>query len=104
MAKCQFCSAKLPEDSNFCPNCGTRVNGVRKEEISVSSEELVATIKRLIQEGNVTRIVIKDEEGKLLLDMPVTVGVLGVLFAPWLAAIGTIAALATRCTIVVERR
>ncbi|MBU7026145.1 MAG: DUF4342 domain-containing protein, partial [Theionarchaea archaeon] len=46
----------------------------------------------------------KDENGKLLMEIPVTIGVIGALIAPWLAALGAIAALATRCTIIVERR
>jgi hypothetical protein len=52
----------------------------------------------------VTRIIIKDEKGKAMLEIPATVGVIGVLLAPWIAALGTIAALAANCRIVVERR
>jgi len=74
------------------------------EEFSVSADDLVKKVKELLHEGNVTRVIIKDEKGKVLLDMPVTVGVIGVLFAPWLAALGAIAALAANCKIVVERR
>jgi len=58
----------------------------------------------LLHEGNVTRIIVKNEEGKTLIEIPATVGVIGALFAPWLAALGAIAALATKCKIVVERR
>jgi hypothetical protein len=58
----------------------------------------------LLHEGNVTRIIVKDEKGKVLLEIPVTVGVIGVILAPWLAALGVITALATNCTVVVERR
>lgn len=61
-------------------------------------------VKELMHEGNVTRIVIKDESGKQLLEIPATVGVVGVVIAPWLAAFDIIAALATKCRIVVERR
>lgn len=77
---------------------------VEKEEFSVSADNLVKKVKELIHEGNVRRIIIKNEEGKVLLDMPVSVGVVGVILAPWLAALGAIAALATKCTITVERR
>ena len=77
--------------------------GVR-EEFSVSADNLVKRVKELLHEGNVRRISIKDEEGKILLEMPVTVGVVGVILAPWLAALGAIAALATRCTLTVERK
>lgn len=75
----------------------------RVEEFSVSTDDLIERIKQLIHEGNVTRIVIKDEKGKTLFEMPATVGVVGALLVPWLAALGAIAALATRCTLVVER-
>jgi hypothetical protein len=75
----------------------------RVEEFSVSSDDLIEKIKELIHEGNVTRIVIKDERGKALFEMPATVGVVGAILVPWLAALGAIAALATRCTLVVER-
>lgn len=77
---------------------------VVKEEFSVSSEDLVKRVKELIHEGNVTRIIVGDEEGKTFLEIPATIGVVGVVLAPWLAALGAIAALATRCTIAVERR
>ena len=77
---------------------------VVREEFSVSADNLVKRVKELLHEGNVRRISIKDEEGKILLEMPVTVGVVGVILAPWLAALGAIAALATRCTLTVERK
>ena len=74
------------------------------EKVSISADNLIQKVKELIQEGNVTRIIIKDEEGRILLKMPATIGVIGALLVPWLAALGAIAALATNCTIVVERR
>jgi hypothetical protein len=77
---------------------------VTREEFTVSSNDLIEKVKQLLHEGNVTRIIIKDEKGKTLLEMPATIGVIGVLLAPWLAALGAIAVLATNCRIVVERR
>ncbi len=74
------------------------------EEFSVSAEDLIKKVKELIHEGNVTRIIVKNEEGKILLEIPATVGVIGAVLAPWMAALGVVAALATRCTIVVERK
>jgi hypothetical protein len=65
---------------------------------------LIDRIRELLHEGNVTRVIVKDMEGKVLLEIPATVGVIGVVLAPWLAALGVIAALATNCKIVVERR
>ncbi|MFQ6076349.1 MAG: DUF4342 domain-containing protein [Candidatus Bathyarchaeia archaeon] len=78
--------------------------GTTREEFSVSSEDLIKKVKDLIHEGNVTRVVVKDEKGQILVEMPVTVGVIGAIIAPWMAALGVVAALATKCTIVVERR
>ena len=74
------------------------------EEFNVSGEELLAKVKTLINEGNIRRIIIKNEDGKTLVEFPVTIGVVGVLLAPIWAAVGAIAALVTKCTIVVERR
>lgn len=61
-------------------------------------------MKELIHEGNVSRIMAKDENGNLLLDIPVTVGVVGLVLAPLLAAAGAVAAVATRCTVTIERK
>jgi len=80
---------------------------VRTEEFKVSADETVAKIKEIIAEGNVRRIIIQTEEGKTLIEFPLTVGVAaaaGVLFlAPLLAAVGALAAIVTDLTIVVER-
>ena len=76
---------------------------VRKEEFTISAETLVSTIKKLVKEGNIRRITIKNKEGKTLIEIPLTFGVVGALFLPTLAAIGAIAALVTECTIVVEK-
>lgn len=73
------------------------------EEFRVNGEEIIAKIKELVREGNVRRVMIKNEEGKTLIDIPLTVGVVGTVIAPQLAAIGAIAALLTRGTIVVEK-
>jgi hypothetical protein len=74
------------------------------EEFTVNGEELLAKVKSLINEGNIRRIIIKDESGKVLVELPLTIGVVGAILAPVLAAVGAIAALVTKCTIVVERR
>jgi len=94
----------LKEDDKFCSACGAPVVKTVKEEFSVAADNLIEKVKELLHEGNVTRIIVKDEMGKVLLEIPATVGVIGVVLAPWLAALGVIAALATNCTIVVERR
>jgi len=73
------------------------------EEFKVDGEKLVSKIKELIHEGNIRKVIIKDKDGKVLMEIPVTFGVVGVLLAPQLAAIGAIAALLTEATIVVEK-
>jgi hypothetical protein len=75
----------------------------KTEEFRVEGEKLIAKIKELFHEGNIHRIIIKDKEGKTIMEIPMTLGVVGVLLAPQLAAIGAIAALLTEATIVVEK-
>ena len=76
---------------------------VHTEEFRVNGEELLAKIKQLIHEGNIRRIIIKDKDGKILIEFPLTFGVVGLVLAPTLAAVGAIAALVTEATIVVEK-
>jgi repressor of nif and glnA expression len=77
---------------------------VTVEKFEVASDDLVKKIKEILHEANVTKIIVENEQGKTLLEIPVTVGVVGALFAPWLAALGAIGAIATKCTVKVERR
>ena len=74
-----------------------------KESFSINGEELLKKVKELIAEGNVRRITIHAKDGKEILSFPLTFGVVGVIFAPILAAVGAIAALVGECTIAVER-
>lgn len=76
---------------------------VHTEEFQVNGEAIVAKIKELLHQGNIRRIIIKNEQGRTMIDIPLTIGVVGALVAPQLAAIGAIAALLTHGTIVVER-
>jgi hypothetical protein len=76
---------------------------VRTEEFQVRGEEIISKIKELLHEGDIRRVIIKNEDGKTLIDIPLTIGVVGVLVAPQLAALGAIAALLTHGTIVVEK-
>jgi hypothetical protein len=76
---------------------------VHTEEFHVNGEELLGKIKGLVHEGNIRRIIIKDKDGKELIEFPLTIGVVGVVLAPTLAAVGAIAALVTETTIVVEK-
>lgn len=75
----------------------------RTEEFKVNGEDLLAKVKALIAEGNVRRITVKSKEGKNIVELPLTVGIVGAALAPILAAVGAMAALVTECSIVVER-
>ncbi|MBL7137531.1 MAG: DUF4342 domain-containing protein [Bacteroidales bacterium] len=77
--------------------------GTFKEEFRIKGEELIGKVKELIHEGNVRRIIIKDEEGKTYLEIPVTIGVIGALVAPVLAAVGAVAAMVANLKIEVIR-
>lgn len=74
-----------------------------EETFIVSGEKLLEKVKDLIREGNVRRISIKDKQGKVIAEFPLTLGLVGAVIAPVLAAIGAIAALVTECSITVER-
>lgn len=94
----------MKEEDKFCSVCGVAASRMISEEFTVSADNLVERVKQLLHEGNVTRIIVKDDKEKVLLEIPATVGVVGAVLVPWLAALGVIAALATNCRIVVERR
>jgi len=73
------------------------------EEFKVTGGEIIDKVKELIHEGNIRRITIKDDKGKTIIEIPLTLGVVGAALLPHLAAIGAIAALVTKMTIVVEK-
>lgn len=73
-------------------------------EFKVKGDDLLAKIKELIHQGNISRIIIKNEEGKIYLEIPVTIGVIGAVFLPVFAAIGALAALAANFTIEVIKK
>ncbi len=75
----------------------------RTEEFKVTGDAVISKIKEIIHQGNVRRIILKDEHGKTFIEIPLTIGVVGALLAPVWAAIGAIAALAADMTILVER-
>ena len=79
------------------------MNKEMREEFKVSGEEVLKKVKELIREGNARRIIIKNGEGKTSVEIPLTIGAVGALIAPALAAIGAVAALVTDCTIVVVK-
>jgi|SRR5690606_16788420 len=75
-----------------------------KETFFVNGENLLKKIKEIIAEGNVTKISLSDKSGKEIMSFPVTIGVVGVVFAPIFAAVGALAALLTECKITVEKK
>ena len=74
-----------------------------KEEFKVKSEEVIGKVKELMHEGNVRKLIIKDEDGKVYLEIPVTLGLIGALLAPTLAAVGALAAMVANLKIEVVR-
>ena len=73
------------------------------EEFKVRGEDLVAKVKEILHEGNIRRVIIKDESGHTMIEVPLTLGVVGILLLPVWAAIGALAALAANLTVVVEK-
>jgi CBS domain-containing protein len=74
-----------------------------KEEFKVKSDEVIGKVKELMHEGNVRRLIIKDEDGKVYLEIPVTLGLIGAFLAPTLAAVGALAAMVAHLKIEVVR-
>jgi hypothetical protein len=82
----------------------TTKNQSNQEYFRVSGDEILTKIKEIIKEGNATRIIIKNDKDETIMEFPVTIGAVGVILAPIFAAVGTIAALAMKCTVIVEKR
>ena len=74
------------------------------EEVKVKGEDLLKKVKEMIHEGNIRRIIIKNENGEPYVEIPLTLGVVGMVFAPVLAAVGAIAALAGSFTIEIQKK
>lgn len=91
-----------PPERQIEEHVGTTSDG-REEHTGVRGDRIVAKLKELIHQGNVRHVVIKSEEGRTLIEFPVTVGVAGTLLVPVWAAVGALAALVTNCSIEVER-
>ncbi len=79
-------------------------NDMHNEEFKVSGEDLLRTVKELIKAGNARKIIIKNEKGESILEIPLTIGAVGAVLLPALAAVGAIAALIAKCTIVVVKK
>ncbi|WP_346290036.1 DUF4342 domain-containing protein [Sphaerothrix gracilis] len=93
-----------PQDENRA----SAAPNVTTEEFSISGDTLVTKVKELIHEGNIRRIIIKNEEGRILIEIPLTVGVVGSVVGaaafPVIAAVGVIGAMVAHLTLVIERR
>jgi len=76
----------------------------QSEQFKINGQELLKKLKELIKEGNVQRVIIKDEKGKVMMEIPVTFAAVGTIVAPILAAVGALAALLNKCTIEVIRK
>jgi hypothetical protein len=74
------------------------------ESFKVSGDELLSRIKEIVKEGNARKVIIKNEKDETIMEFPLTIGAIGAVLAPMFAAVGAIAALATDCTIVIEKR
>jgi hypothetical protein len=75
-----------------------------REYFKVNGDELLSKIKEIIKDGNASRVIIKNEKDETVMEFPLVIGAVGIVLAPVFAAVGTIAALATRCTIIVEKK
>jgi Domain of unknown function (DUF4342) len=74
------------------------------ESFKVTSDEILTKVKEIIKEGNARKIIIKNEKDEIIMEFPLTIGAVGAVLAPLFAAIGTLAALVTNCTILVEKK
>jgi hypothetical protein len=82
----------------------TQKDNSYQESFKVSGDEILSKIKEIIKEGNARRIIIKNEKDETIMEFPLTVGAIGIVLAPIFAAVGTLTALATKCTIIVEKK
>jgi hypothetical protein len=90
--------------TNTCESAEPGAESTTTEEQRVSGDRLVSRVKELIHQGNIRRIILKNDEGHTILEIPLTVGVVGAVLIPLWVALGSIAALASHYTLVVEKR
>jgi hypothetical protein len=82
----------------------TQKDNSYQESFKVSGDEILSKIKEIIKEGNARRIIIKNEKDETIMEFPLTVGAIGIVLAPIFAPVGALTALATKCTIIVEKK
>ncbi len=93
----------MTEESKTEPKAEEKKEKTRTEEFKVIGSEILDKFKEILHEGNIRKIILKNDDGKTFLEIPLTIGVIGAAVAPLLAAIGAIAALASSMTIIVEK-
>ncbi len=93
----------MTEDNKTEPGPEAKKEKTRTEEFKVIGSEILDKFKEILHEGNIRKIILKNEDGKTFLEIPLTIGVIGAAVAPLLAAVGAIAALASSMTIIVEK-
>ncbi len=79
------------------------MNAKRREEITIKGRDVINQLKKLVNEGNVRRIIVRSKAGKTIAEFPLTVGVIGAVVAPVLAAVAAILAFTTDCVVVIEK-
>lgn len=79
-------------------------NESKREEFTLNPDEIVAKIKQIIKEGNAQRIIIQNEEKETIMEIPLTVAIVGTILAPVLAAVGALTGILTKCTVIVEKK
>ena len=102
--KCINCGTENPESAKYCNQCGSLLVEKKYEEITVKTDNLVAKVKELIKEGNVRKLIVRNEEGGTLLEIPITFAAISTIFFPYMAALGAVAAIASHAKIQIERK
>jgi hypothetical protein len=103
LENCNICRTSLVEEANYCHTCGAIVKNTTTQEFFVPGGKVTKKVTELLQEGKVSRINVKNDIGKALLEIQVRACVMSVLSARWLPQAGVVAALATRCIVSLVR-
>ena len=105
LSYCIKCGKELLSEAKYCSECGTSVSRKSVEEtFEAAGEDMIKKVKALMHEANVRRIIIRDPQGRTVMEVPCSVGAIGAVFVPLLAALSALAALALKYTIIVERK
>ena len=102
--KCNRCGKENPENAKYCNQCGSLLHDEKIEEITVKTDNLVSKVKELIKEGNVRKLIVRNEEGGTILEIPISFAAISTVFFPYMAALGAVAAIASHAKIQIERK